>query len=373
MQRAIGLPTPDRTLGQQAHDFAQALGAREVILTRAQFLDGAPARPSRWWLRLETLLRATKTPMPDTGTRAWVDWASALHRPNRVQPVRRPAPRPPVSLRPRSLSVTEIETWVRDPYSLYARHILKLRPLDPLDADADAAERGQFIHTALDAFVRAFPSALPEDALAQLLAFGEKAYGDRLARPDIRAFWWPRFERIAAWFVEGEATRRRTIEKSETEIRGRRSFDAPAGEFTLRAKADRIDRLRNGAAIIIDYKTGTVPADRDIQSGFAPQLPLEGWIAEGGGFGESFAVHGYALEHWKLSGGEPAGLVMPVKGDMTSLIEEAGAGLAALVARFDHASTPYTALPRPSREPRFPEYAHLARRDEWRQADPEAS
>jgi ATP-dependent helicase/nuclease subunit B len=50
--------------------------------------------------------------------------------------------RPPVESRPRSLSVTEIETWLRDPYAIYAKHVLGLRPLDPLDAPIGPLERG---------------------------------------------------------------------------------------------------------------------------------------------------------------------------------------------------------------------------------------
>src|SRR5262245_50134578 len=89
-----------------------------------------------------------------------------------------PAPRPPVATRPRELSVTRVETWMRDPYSIYARHILKLRPLDPLDASPGLAERGIFIHSALDEFVRTLPGPLPPDALERLLALGRQRFAE---------------------------------------------------------------------------------------------------------------------------------------------------------------------------------------------------
>ena len=64
-----------------------------------------------------------------------------LDRPTHpVGAVAPPTPRPPVAARPRHLSVTEIETWMRDPYQIYARHILGLRALDPIEADPGEGE-----------------------------------------------------------------------------------------------------------------------------------------------------------------------------------------------------------------------------------------
>jgi ATP-dependent helicase/nuclease subunit B len=376
MQQALGLPTGDRAIGQQAHDLAQLLGAPEVILTRAARVDKAPARASRWWLRLETVLRAAGIAPLDAATPPWHRWSVALNTPAQPpEPAAPPMPRPPLALRPRRLSVSDIETWARDPYSLFARRILKLEPLEPIDADVDAAERGRFIHAALDAFQRAYPAALPEDALARLLDEGAAAFGARLAKPEVAAFWWPRFERIAAWFLAREAERRPMIAASATEIRGSVAFRTPGGPFTLHAKADRLDRLHAGRVVIIDYKTGSLPSGADVARGFSPQLPLEAWIAAAAGFGEGFVPPEgeCGLEYWQLSGGEPAGEVKPLAGDMAALIAAARDGLIALVTRFDDPATPYTALPRAKRGPRFSPYAHLARRDEWRQAETEGS
>src|SRR5580704_7771643 len=102
---------------------------------------------------------------------------------------------------------------MRDPYALYARHVLRLDPLDPLDADPGAAERGMFIHQSLDEFVTLYPGALPPDAAGELLAIARRSFGAALERPGVWAFWWPRFERIASWFVGLEADRRAWIEQ----------------------------------------------------------------------------------------------------------------------------------------------------------------
>ena len=104
--------------------------------------------------------------------------------------------------------MTAIEKWIRDPYALYAERILNLRALEPIDADPGAADRGSIIHDVLEDFIKANPKALPGDALADLIAIGKKHFAQFEGRPAIRAFWWPRFLRIAGWFIETESERR---------------------------------------------------------------------------------------------------------------------------------------------------------------------
>lgn len=366
MRKAFGLPAPERSIGLSAHDFAQAATAPEVVLTRAERVDGAPTVPSRWLSRLETVLKALGLARRiDQEAAQWLAWARGLDEPAGVRPVSAPEPRPPLASRPRKLAVTEIETWMRDPYAIYARHVLKLRPLDPLAADPGAAERGQFIHRALDGFIKEWPGTLPADAVERLLLHGCAAFGDLLARPEVWAFWWPRFERIARWVVATERARRPAIRPLATEVSGRMEFDGRAGPFILTAKADRIDRLPDGRLAIIDYKTGTVPSAGDIALGFAPQLPLEAALAECGGFDGIGPSTVADLAFWRLSGGDPAGEEKAVKGDAADLARQAHGGLEALIWAFDDPATPYRARPRPRHAPRFDDYAHLARVAEW--------
>jgi ATP-dependent helicase/nuclease subunit B len=368
MRRAFGLAPPERRIGVAAHDFAQAMGAREVVLTRAARVEGAPTVPSRWLLRLDTVLRAVGLEGRLGAAREPLAWQALLDKPAERLLLSPPEPRPPVVARPRQLSVTEIETWMRDPYAIYARHVLRLKALDPLDADPGAAERGAFIHEALDMFAHTFPAALPADAEARLLECGRAAFGAALARPGVWAFWWPRFERMAQWLVAVEAERRPLLAALGSEIRGELMLDGPEGPFRLTGKADRIDRRRDGGLVIIDYKTGAVPASGDVKLGFSPQLPLEAAIAEAGGFAGIAAGAVVELAHWRLSGGDPPGEEKPVaKGDaeLRQLVAEALKGLAELIARFDDERTPYRAWPRPEKAPRYSDYPHLARVKEW--------
>ena len=367
MRREFGIAVPERAIGIAAHDFAQALGAPAVALTRATRREGVPTVPSRWLLRLDTVLRAVGL-ADRLGPDAEIAAAAARHdepATRRASPV--VEPRPPLAARPRRLSATRIETWIRDPYAIYARYILGLRALDELDADPGRAELGNRVHQALAEFVRHHPRALPADAEAELLAIGRACFAPILSRPGAWAFWWPRFERIASWFAAEERVRRGGVAASFSECQGTLVVAAPGGPFTITAIADRIDQHADGGLTLIDYKTGSVPAPRDIDLGVAVQLPLEGWIARDGGFAGPAGAPA-SLEYWRLSGGEPAGERSPLA-DPVGLIDRVAASVRELIRRFDDPATPYRIVPVAQWRPRFSDYEHLERLDpvevEW--------
>jgi ATP-dependent helicase/nuclease subunit B len=360
MRRAFEIAVPERAIGIAAHDFAQAIAAPEVALTRAARSEGVPTVPSRWLLRLDAVLRAVGLD-GKLGPEAEVQAAARLLDAAEYRPLPPPAPRPPLAARPRRLSVTQVETWLGDPYAIYARHILGLKPLDELDADPGRADLGIRIHQALAEFVRRFPRELPEDAAARLLAIGHEKFGPVLSRPGAWAFWWPRFERIVRWLVAQETAHRAALVESLSEQKGSLTLLLPGGPFELTAEADRIDRLAAGGFLLVDYKTGALPSKKAVQAGFAPQLPLEGAILRDGSFGMVSGTAS-ALEYWRLGGGDPAGQRCPLgEGDPGALIDRAIARLRALVECFDDAATPYLAMPVREWEPRFSDYRHLER------------
>jgi ATP-dependent helicase/nuclease subunit B len=186
------------------------------------------------------------------------------------------------------------------------------------------------------------------------------------SHPRVAAFWVPRFQRFAHWFAETEPARRRGTARVVAEVQGKLAISAPAGPFTLSARADRID-VTDAGLVITDYKTGAVPSDAKIAQGIFPQLPLEAAIALGeAGF---TGVSGQAitgLRYIRATGGEPPGEQSEVKNNgIAALAAEALAKLSALIARFDDAATPYKALRRARFDYKFDEYAHLARVNEW--------
>jgi ATP-dependent helicase/nuclease subunit B len=179
------------------------------------------------------------------------------------EPLPRPAPKPDSSLIPRTVSVTEVETLVRDPYAIFARHILKLDPLDAVAASPTAAYRGTMIHDILGSFTALHPNALPEHAAAELLQRGEDAFRPlQDAYPKLYAEWWPRFKRLATAFIAWERNRRADILMVHPEVPGRLPIPLITGdEIVLRVRADRIEARRAAAN----------PRSRDADGGGLPR------------------------------------------------------------------------------------------------------
>jgi len=374
MRQQFGLPPAETKQGLAAHDFAQALHSKEVVLTRSERVGADPTVPSPWLQRLETVLKALGRHIED---RRWAAWQAALDRPERAAPIAPPRPCPPVAARPRALSATQVETWLTDPYSIYARHILGLRPLDPIDADPGPRERGMAIHAALERFAREYPGPdLPEEALARLLAFGAECLAEFGNRPLEALFWTRRFGRAAEVVIGIERERRPDMARILTETRGEAALDCPGGAFTLTALADRLEIRQGGRLVIVDYKSGAPPGRTQVAQGAARQLPVEAIIAEAGGFPDCPAGAVEALEYWRIGGGKDDGCIAAanttVKPDATRgarnarvVIETTREGIQRYAAAFCEADMPYLAEPRPEFPSAFNDYRHLSRKDEW--------
>lgn len=370
MRKKFGLPQPEFHIGIAAHDFVTAACAENVMITRSTKSKDAKTVPSRWLSRMDALLKSMGLEkLPYKNASGLVFWAEEIDRPESFCPVSPPSPRPPLHARPRKLSVTEIETWMRDPYALYAKHILGLRKLDPIDQEPGVAEKGQFIHKALELFVKNHPSDLPRDPHEKLLELGRQSFGEMLEHPEVWTFWWPRFRKIAGKFVEWEEEQRTSAKNLGVEIKGSMKFNTPGGEFTLTAKADRIDFRVDNGLIIIDYKTGSLPRVKDVVGGTSPQLPLEGLIAVEGGF-ETIECPGILqvnkLIYLKLGGtDEPVEDRNIKEPDVSAAITCAADGLRRLITLFDNHSTPYLSQPCADWLPKHSDYEHLARVREW--------
>jgi ATP-dependent helicase/nuclease subunit B len=369
MKKDFGMSPPEHRIGLSAHDFVQLAAAPRVMLTRSRRAGGAPSVPSRFLLQLETVLRALGHSGTDHDALAsmelWAEWAQALDEPpaNTIKSCAAPEPRPPSDLRPKQLSVTDVGLWQRNPYAIYAKYVLGLRKLDELEAPLDAADRGNLIHEALERFVTAYPHDLPPDAFDKLMAIGGDLFQTYEGEADIQAFWWPRFQRIADWFVGQEREHRATgavplgVEKS-----GRMVIQG----LTLKGRADRIDRLPDGNLVIVDYKTGTTPSKKEVEAGLEPQLPLLALIAMQGGFDDMATSSTGAVAYWKMTGGRSTDANKEIIFQNVAVLQaEAEAGLKALITHYGDEKVPYRAVPKPGRAPRYDDYAHLARLAEW--------
>ena len=273
-----------------------------------------------------------------------------------------------MALRPRTLSVSSVETWIANPYALFAGRILGLEAMPALGTPPDGALRGQILHEALGRFTEAYPAAaLPADVAGELMAHLRATLSDYADDQRVVAFWLPRFERFADWFATTEPSRRAGVTAIASEARGKIVIDAPAGPFTLTARADRIDATPRGY-VVTDYKSGTPPDKRKVKEGHAPQLSLEAAILIAQGIGTLPPGPVSTLRYVRAGGGEPPGDVTDVvvgADEVAALAARARDELAAMVAHFDTETTPYRAVRRARFSYDYDDYAHLARVDEW--------
>jgi ATP-dependent helicase/nuclease subunit B len=376
MRHELGLDLPERRIGLSAHDFAQLLGTGDVILTHSAKVGGAPAVASRFLHRLEAVAGEERWKEALRAGENYVRYAGELDQPDKIEPIPQPAPKPPRATRPLKLSVTAIEDWLRDPYTIYAKYILRLDPLDPVDMPLSAADRGSAIHDALGEFTQTFASALPDDTSGELRRIGKKYFAPLMERPEARALWWPRFQRIAAWFADWELARRDNIARIDAEIRGEIGIPLDNERtFILSARADRIEQRHDGRFAILDYKTGQPPTGKQVRMGLSPQLTLEAAILREGGFKDVNADSSVAeLVYVRLSGNNPPGeqrsLELRIRSNDTPQPPDEAADYARLeleklIRKFEDEDQAYTSLNLSMWSNRYGAYDDLARIKEW--------
>ncbi len=366
MRKAAGLPPPEQEIGAAAAQFfALGCSCRNVILSAPLRRDRSPAVPARWLTRLDALLAASgqALPMHDAAL-----WAEQLDRPLNRLPRAKPTPRPPEILRPKTFSLTDIATLMADPYAIYAKHILKLRELDRLDEESDQSLFGNIVHDGLAEFFTVERDFTAPDAAAGLTNSLQLAMRKHRPRAALENWWSARLQRIAEWIVEAERQRRTTNPPIAMAVE-RSGQLAIAGGFTLIGRADRIEKREDGSIFIMDYKTGEPPAPQAIESGAAPQLPLEAVMAQAGAFGPGLQGPVTELGFWKLSGRNVSGEDKPIfpsePAKLQDIIHNAAAQLPPLLQKFDKDATPYLATPHPGRSTYHDAYRGVSRRGEW--------
>jgi len=364
MRKALGLPPPERRIGLAAHDFAQAACAPEVVLLHTARRDGAPTVESRWLWRLKTLAKGSGRALPDRPELK--AWAAALDEPGKPAAAPRPRPRPPLEARPRELPVTGVETWLRDPYAVYARYVLRLRPLERPDEPVEARARGVAVHAALQRFAERHGGEVPPDAAAIIQALMLEALEEAGMPAPAMARERALASQAALWLADFER-RRRSGARLLVEQRGEISIEAEGFPLLLTARADRLE-LRPGQVDILDFKTGQAPTRRQMETGFSPQLTLTAAIIEAGGFADAGPTPPGELVYVRVTGGRKPGeeLVRAAAGESPGLARQALDGLKRRIGRFASPDTPYVSWAAPQyMHARGGDYDHLARVWEW--------
>ena len=370
MKAGLELDPPEKRIGQAAHDFVMAMGAKKVILTRSARTGDAPALASRWLQRLMTF--AGKEMIDQMAHRGSdiLHWARSLDLSPSVPFAPRPSPRPPVDMRPKHYSVTEIETLRRDAYAVYARRILRLEPLEPLLRDPGAAERGTLFHDIVHAFAIAGIDPEASDAQTRLVEIGRQEF-DKVGLPlDIDAVWWPRFVEMAGHFIAWERRRPIGIKARLAEIRASRTEIGATG-ISLSGRADRIDLLAADMADIIDFKTGSSPSKAQAHTLLSPQLALEGALLMRGAFRDigTRMPSQLAYVRMKADGDVVEESILEYNRQIksaTELSDEAWMRLEKLVSHYARETTGFLSRALPFREGDVSGYYdHLARVLEW--------
>lgn len=364
MKKDFGLPLPERNIGVLANDFSGLAAAGEVFFTRAERVQRTPMVKSRWWMRLETVLQAMNISPTELECPQYVYWAEYLDKAQTVKRILPPAPKPPVHTRPRCLSASAVEYLMRDPYVIFAKYILKLKPLEPLERNLTFADYGNIVHAVLEEFNTLYSSSYPDNAREELLRLGEKYFVQYNVTAEQRAFWLPNFIKTVDWLTAKEKDYRQDIARVYNETEGRYEFEAPAGKFVITAKADRVDVTKLGKINIIDYKTGQARSAKEIKHSYAPQLPIEAIIAEKGGFPGIDKAEVESLMYWQL-GRKETGIFENVQEVLQNTYDR----IVELVSLFDFETTPYISKPNPKYAPKYSDYEQLSRMNEITFAD----
>ncbi len=366
MRAQLGLMAPERRIGQSAHDFVMALGAKRIVLSRAVKRDGAPTVPSRFVARLSALAAGAFADCKARGDRM-LAIAAMLDRPKETISISRPEPRPPLDLRPQRLSVTRIERLRRDPYAIFAEYVLKLAPLPPLGSEPGAREIGVAIHEAIAKFVAHHPrGALPPDARQTLLAFAREKLDGFMKDPAFASFQWPRIEAGLDHALAFELERRAVGGDIFIETRGEMALTLEGGaRFLLTAVADRIEIDPQGRASVFDYKTGAPPTNAQVEVGWSPQLTLETAMVEAGAFKEVGAREVSGAAYVGLKNGGKTQWLKGKEKSFADIVAEHRAEVEKMLSQFHDEATPYASRPHPAFMGDAGDYDHLARVKEW--------
>lgn len=360
MKKDFGFDLPEKAIGILGADLCGFLAAENVVITRADRVDGTPMKKSRWLLRFETVLTALNFEAELLKNKDFYHLANKLDLPQKLTPIQPPAPCPPLWARPRQLSASGVDLLIHDPYSVFAKYILKLYPLDDLDKMPDQRDYGTLVHAIIEDFNNLYPSAYPNNAPEILSELATKHFNSASIPKELEAFWKPKFEKTIAWLVLQEKEYRQCVKKVHNETKGSVTYHLEHGDFTFTAKADRIDELKNGQLNILDYKTGNIPNKKQVMSGHALQLPIEGLIAQDGAFENISGATVCDFIYWQLG---CKALQFSSKED--NILEKSKEYLLKLVNTFDFETTPYYSRPTPHFIPKNRDYEHLARIQEW--------
>jgi len=359
MRNNFGFDPKEIEISNFAFDFVQLLSQKQVILTRALKEQGITTTKSRFLFRLEAVLNKINSNIPELNQ--WKKVIELYNKPEKLNKIPRPKPKPPIELRPKKLSATNIETLIKNPYEIYAKKILNLYEKEKIEEQNTFLAFGNSVHEALENFVSNYHQIEEQNKLNQIIEYGKKSFEKHFNNSFSKDLWWHRFNNIAQWFIKNEQKLRENNCEILAEKKGKITIQEI--DFILEAKADRIQIHSNGNTDIIDYKTGMIPSLKSIEQGKSPQLTIEALIAQNKGFNTDKEIKTIQnLEYWKTTGNKEELEIKKTNKNLDELITEAKQGIIKLIIHFNNLDNTYTATTDIHREN---QYKHLSRIEEW--------
>lgn len=366
MRQKLGVSNNALIIGKSAHDFHSLLGADKIFITRSAKKGGSIQQKSRFLEQIELAFEQEGLSIPQGN---WLCRVHESEQPPAVQPttadvkIIRAMASPPLKFRPQKLSVTQVEKLIRDPYGLYAQKVMRLKDLDPLDAEPDLNDFGNIVHNAMDIYAKTFAPGTLETLMKRMYEIGDHLLKKSEINHTKLAFWWPRFKSVSTFLVMSDLERRRLGASVCSEISGEIEMQTPKGNsLIITAKADRVELLADGSATIIDFKTGKVPTQHEVNLGIACQLPLEALIMERGGFAAINAAQVTALEYWKVGTNKHNSKINHAsRNSVPDLVDMCRDIIIKLIDYYADETNPYIAQPNPKYAPDYNVYSHLER------------
>lgn len=392
VREKIGMKNNQYRIGLSALDFLNfASTPKEVYITRAERINGRPQAASRFVQRLETISGAHARfhdQRRQDELRAWSahlakttnDTIASRSQRSNAAPAPKIASSVPDNLRLGRINLTSLADLLNDPYTVYARQILRLAPLEKLQQDAEQALYGSFIHKCFERIIRNFSNGELEIS-TDLQSIIEQELQHYAPSPFVGAFWREPLRRSARLLEQRLSTL--SPQKIWSEVKGEYPVELPSGRsITISAQADLIVQSSDGEIIIIDHKTGILPSAKNLRAFEYPQLLIGAWMLGKGAFSSKGVLktdldNSISAKYWRFSGKLDENKIQNINEDLLMKKEQTiHASLQSFyegcylhyyerLEHFDKRDSRYCAKPLTTNDARFDDYAYLARRREW--------
>ncbi len=355
--QALGLPLVEEYFSLMAHDVMMLASCGEVFLTYPLRDGGSPTKRSRIIEKLVALLAVHGVNEEAITAPDYARWASARYAAT-FSPEAKLTPTPPAEARPKQIAVTAIDKLFTDPFSIYARYVLRLKPLKAMDAEPESSDFGQITHRAIEHLTRHWNETGTAANETQLAQIANQALHALAARPNIDLFWRTRLMNGLRFVNREEASRRKKPMQVEVEKNILATIPTPHGGMALEGRIDRIEPGAEGT-VIVDYKTGEIPSEKSMIDGRKLQMPAYAMALEVEGKPVS------TLEYWQLPKLGEEGKILSL--DISELSSDIREKLPAALAEIQAPETPFLACPIPgARDERYGnDYDGISRYEEW--------